>query len=767
MLLYLTGATIAGSSINSLGDITTSSTPLPSSVVRATSEPLHSSPTEPACMKRAATMDSAVSVPRRNAARRIPNRKGIFSRSLAERGAISSSTTHGPRIIDAGSGFPVYEATSVATSVIYWPEIQDGDGGETGRTDSTPQPSAGVEEFEKRYLHGGSILEIYQPTTSLAWLEENYDHPIVKLIRKKYGGPLAEMLFPDTPALTIFGPHNEEKMARCAQRLADESRFPVISRPTELDPMLRFRSLSADIGANGTIVDGTFAIDPVVVMTAQITDSGQRSDRDPGTNSASRTGPFNGTDPDAFQRTGAQTDENLIHLSLSTDAGETQSNNHSNRSETGDSYTSRASTYTAVSEDSNPEFNGGAGDPDDDGDGPGSLNDKWEEWVSPVHEKRTDIEIRTPTFPVHLEIVSKTQFKTHPDGHAPFDPRTKFRMTRPQAEAHTKLTVGFHTDEVVIDTSFAELGLKAHRPGSISSHENLDCGFNEPTIAFKHSYTEDDQSKFNASLGISGSIPTPDGSVGYEHGHSTSHTMEAVDSQPVPLYDVRVDLGESYLQKNGASYTSYKYGYRAKRGPFWKTTEAQPCPLDVGFAVGINFFARNKQKIQVPPPQVSCINRNQIHIWVKDPSLRSAMRGFVLLLSTNMPDIRRRSEIGVSGILTCDIETGKPLGYEAVQEDEEVGISMAVVTTKKAKYKPQRKVERTSTLKRLRKKVLRKIRPDPPQITLSPQECVRRGWDVTNNEWRDAIYPELDKHFQRPATPDPYLVAFKIAPFPL
>ncbi|KAJ6593225.1 hypothetical protein B0H19DRAFT_14707 [Mycena capillaripes] len=88
------------------------------------------------------------------------------------------------------------------------------------------------------------------------------------------------MLFPDTPALAIFGPHSEEKMAKFAQKLADQSSFPVIFRPAEDNPMLRFQSdLSVkDIEVNGTgktqMSDQIliFAVDPVVVMTAQISD---------------------------------------------------------------------------------------------------------------------------------------------------------------------------------------------------------------------------------------------------------------------------------------------------------------------------------------------------------------------------------------------------------------------------------------------------------------------------------------------------------------
>ncbi|KAJ7033396.1 hypothetical protein C8F04DRAFT_623764 [Mycena alexandri] len=155
---------------------------------------------------------------------------------------VEREITHQPRVVK-GSGFgpPLYEAVTVATSVIYWPEHSELEA-EEDRAQSTPEPSAGLEEFSKCLPNGGTILSIHRPTASLAWLERNYDLPVVKFIRKKFVGPLAMMLFPDTPALAIFGPHSSQKMARLAQGLANKSRFPVISRPAADNPMLQFGS---------------------------------------------------------------------------------------------------------------------------------------------------------------------------------------------------------------------------------------------------------------------------------------------------------------------------------------------------------------------------------------------------------------------------------------------------------------------------------------------------------------------------------------------
>ncbi|KAJ7478596.1 hypothetical protein B0H11DRAFT_2281000, partial [Mycena galericulata] len=172
-----------------------------------------------------------------------------------------------PRMVETGGYGPqLYEATSGASSVIYWPE-EIGSESEHGYS-AEPTPSAGLDELPTYLPNGGSILSVHQPTTTLAWLEENYDHPMLKSIRKSrtFSGPLAMMLFTDKPALALFGPSTPSR-ARLAQKLANKCKAPVIARSSEDDPMIRIKSLSPDLAVNGPGLSPLAAPQPVMSTT--------------------------------------------------------------------------------------------------------------------------------------------------------------------------------------------------------------------------------------------------------------------------------------------------------------------------------------------------------------------------------------------------------------------------------------------------------------------------------------------------------------------
>ncbi|KAJ6593224.1 hypothetical protein B0H19DRAFT_1246019 [Mycena capillaripes] len=156
-----------------------------SGVPRASSEPLHTPATQSPCTRTIEPNRRAAANPLAFASRKLApfmvRDKRLLNRNRAERVTMTPFAPRTPRRIETG-GLSFYEALNVATSVIYWPE--DSNEVETVQTGSTSQPSAGVEEFEKHLPHGGTILSVHQPTTSLAWLEENCDHPVVKLIRR-------------------------------------------------------------------------------------------------------------------------------------------------------------------------------------------------------------------------------------------------------------------------------------------------------------------------------------------------------------------------------------------------------------------------------------------------------------------------------------------------------------------------------------------------------------------------------------------------------
>ncbi|KAJ7478597.1 hypothetical protein B0H11DRAFT_2027947 [Mycena galericulata] len=419
------------------------------------------------------------------------------------------------------------------------------------------------------------------------------------------------------------------------------------------------------------------------------------------------------------------------------------------------------------------------GDPDDDGDGPSTEADKWEDWLSPHHAISMQIQLQRngDRPPIQVDIACQTQFKTYADERMPLDPNiewTRQAITRPQAQVHTEFKLRFMSEGIILDRSYAVLGLQGHRPYSIIDDQNLDCGFEEPTKTLKTIFSENIQNSLGVTAGFTGVHPAPTVKATYSRNKSSTHGLEATDSEPAPLYTVTPSPGESYLQREGKSYRSYNYAYAARDDLFCRKDRKMPPPT-IGFAYGINFNHYNSEHERLSPPRVSYINRNQIFVWVEDPSLRSKILGTVMLFSDYVKNIRTPSQLTTVNECTVELETGKKIhSFSSVARDARDGaISLDVVPVHQEKYIPEAvQYKGPSTLKRLGTRAAQaaqKIsrRPPSPQLTLVPQEVVARGWDVTNCRWRDAIYPELDKHLRVPRAEDPSLVAFQISSYEL
>lgn len=79
-------------------------------------------------------------------------------------------------------------------------------------------------------------FSVHQPTKAAQWVENNYDHRLLRSIRDQgLGGPVALMLFPTTPALAIFGESDNENLY-LSRKLAILSDLPVVLRPLEDRP---------------------------------------------------------------------------------------------------------------------------------------------------------------------------------------------------------------------------------------------------------------------------------------------------------------------------------------------------------------------------------------------------------------------------------------------------------------------------------------------------------------------------------------------------
>ncbi|KAJ7496618.1 hypothetical protein FB451DRAFT_1549704 [Mycena latifolia] len=370
-------------------------------------------------MKRSATADAVNSTKRHLAVSNLKLGR-VSKRNRIGRGRINSLPAYNPVKVEMGYGFPLYEAASVAASVIYWPEDSNGErerqGLGTAETDSTPKACAGLGDLPKYLPNGGTILSVHQPTTSLAWLEDNYDAPMVKSIRRSnvFSGPFAMMLFPEQPALAIFGPRNN-------------------------DP--KWESLNS---ANGKtrLSEDLFAFtppDPIVVMSVQTTTGGAKGAPgnmdlvdDNGTG-VRRANDHNDPTNPFPNRGGGEGSEQRATGSNPIQPPSENTGNEDDRPSDGDSLNTRGESDTTViadldsEEDAGNKIDGGkklkgngGGDPGDDGDG--VVPGKWGDWISPIHMTLVSTMVQVNSeHAVRLQIESQTQFKTYESENVQID----------------------------------------------------------------------------------------------------------------------------------------------------------------------------------------------------------------------------------------------------------------------------------------------------------------------------------------------------------
>ncbi|KAJ6535010.1 hypothetical protein B0H19DRAFT_1184701 [Mycena capillaripes] len=159
-------------------------------------------------------------------------------------------------------------------------------------------------------------------------------------------------------------------------------------------------------------------------------------------------------------------------------------------------------------------------------------------------------------------------------------------------------------------------------------------------------------------------------------------------------------------------------------------------PLDVKVGMGINLRPAGTEK---PLPQISFINRNQVLIWVSEPTSRARIRGIVVLLSSYLDNIQTEEKLAINE--EEDIELAAPLLKLRKEEPPEPGtISLSIAQVQYPGASCSNKFGAGFISK------LGQQSSAAPLIDIPPHEYLARGWDVNNNEWRSVLWPALDKH---------------------
>ncbi|KAJ7286917.1 hypothetical protein C8J57DRAFT_1282345 [Mycena rebaudengoi] len=672
-------------------------------------------------------------------------------------------TSHTSTMNDAEyRGPPLYDPTKVSRSVIYWPQNEPSiDRGSTAETKDTPRPSAGIKTFLENLPDGGSIVSVHQPTASLAWVEENYDTHLVYSVRYEFSGPLAMMLFPDTPALAIFGPHSDKQLVKLARELANESNFPVVVRPAADNPISRLNALNTDVVDKGRVDvprklreifnrrSAIAAAQKYGLPTCEDEEERHENEGDPltttqlrgiGRGSRVTLSPSQGGDTVGGARDGDPSESPIPTIPEGNEHPEDNADDIGDGADSGDDGTGGNSAHKDY-QDGTGDIDGHGSGGDGGGDDPGGVEveDRWE---GPLHQTKCVIGVRAnPNHPVRITLDFATQFTTHEKACL----RRRFTDQKFNAEIITGLNISHNAGQVLVERSYASLGLLAHRELSMYSCKTLDRGFNMPPQVHKHSRVNTNGHDFTAGLALSGPpVPT----LEYKYSRTATDMFEATDTKPMPRCKVSVDVGEGWDEsEDGTAYESFVYAYKP-RPDFRPAEDREQQAVNAEFGMGVNFFPYDmndpNDSDPIPFPKATYVNRNQICLFVRDPALKTEGLIMNIFYDHIIADIR--TKVPEWNVIVGDMDARR--GRAVTKATPEGAISLGVAG-KRVPTKPDADGAKKHTGRRTKKMLrgLKLMRPSPPPLTFVATELASRGWDVTNRQWREPLYPQLDQYF--------------------
>ncbi|KAJ7224898.1 hypothetical protein C8J57DRAFT_1390645 [Mycena rebaudengoi] len=581
-----------------------------------------------------------------------------------------------------GSDTPVTAKTG--TFFIYSPHD---DRPETPVDAFTTQDSAFI---QANHGTGGCLVSVHEPTEAASWMEDNWNDPVLTSIRNSgCGGPFAWMLSPTKPALAIFGAYNEPVVVNMAQTLAHSSGFPVVIRPPSDNPALTLLS-------HNTV--------PPYFRSPDTSRDERRNNLDGSREEDTEVEDERST---GERGSGAEPNGNVLNL---------------------------AEEYQLL----DGGFQGPGGEGGGGGGEPTTVDGKWE---GPLHSTRVKLRLKlhrdtARTYAVTIGYTYK--FSVNRDTNIPINlDDLSHALSQPEVLALVDLKIETRQRETQVDRSYANIGFLAHRKKSINDRQFFSRGFDQPDRILKHGQQRQGQRGFQGVVGFSHG---PMGTAALSHNRTNGTTLEGTDTKAPPKYRVVPEPGAEWDQDN-KSYSSYDIVYEAQDTPL-SDEQSESHPLEVRVGMGINLRPAGSKKLL---PQISFVNRNQVLIWVSDPTSKAPIRGILVLMSNYLDNIRTEEELSIyeQGEFRLGTEPLNDLKFET--EDHEPGtISISIAQVKK---------QDTPSLSKFRATVPNFITKrgrgsSVSNLTdISAHEYLARGWDVDNEEWRGVLWPALDKEF--------------------
>ncbi|KAJ7622290.1 hypothetical protein FB45DRAFT_927433 [Roridomyces roridus] len=545
-----------------------------------------------------------------------------------------------------------------------------------------------VSFLENAAPNGGNSCDICRSVEAETWVEEHFDAPLLKSIRSAgLGGPLATMLSPETPALAIFGSFLDDRVLDLAQALCEQSAFAVMIRPENEDPVAMFLRQSL-------IADETSEIKQHIDPAETPDDKQQSDDQESDTESTAGTRSESDDDLEVPPRDGA---------------------------------------FRLRGGASHGEGNFGHITPAQGVEKP----------VDGAHGTKLTLHLHaTESGPYDVVLSTETMFKfqTLKADKREFDDP----LTRPQILSSVDLKIEMRPSELLLDDSYSNLGFIVHKPNSIFDREYLPRGFERPATIATNTTQDSTQGGGSLSGGTSGVAVTVSG------GQTTGKARQLADQKPAPLCVVNPQVGKEWNIPT-SSYSSYDLG--------WHTTKDEDGiqhPLKIRFGMGIKLDGEEERNL-IKLPQISHVLRSQVILWINNPTLQARARGVIVLTTTYLPEIRNPKRIRIPDEKHIDLvhtQPHDPQPLNSIPFPHNAANSVAVglidrkthLSPKKTHPTPKtgfRKIPRNLVKIFRRQKFMKSGLIDIPL-----HEYVARGWDETNKEWRNTVWPSLDEDFQ-------------------
>ncbi|KAJ6506732.1 hypothetical protein C8R45DRAFT_510503 [Mycena sanguinolenta] len=206
--------------------------------------------------------------------------------------------------------------------------------------------------------------------------------------------------------------------------------------------------------------------------------------------------------------------------------------------------------------------------------------------------------------------------------------------------------------------------------------------------------------------------------------------------QVMPKCRVDYETGDEW-DEGDKSYSSYNIAYQLQDMRL-DAERAESHPMEVRVGMGINLQPASSEK---PLPQISFVNRKQVLIWVSDPASKSKIRGIVVLMSSYLDNIRAEEKVSIyenEQVELSPLPCNAPITKKEERKQGIISLAIAQV---------EHQCARLAKLRTLITKLGRTSVSSSP-TTIPTHEYLARGWDVNNNEWRNILWPALDKNFR-------------------